>query len=331
MQSVFIITFLPLLAPALLTGSSREDRGPLVQVVVAAWRENLTFLEPMLRRVPGAQARIYCAGEHIQDSRCHPITNYGSENYAYLKHIVDHYDKGLAAVTVFTMGSVMKKEWDFLLCRKLNYVLSAVDPTEKQRRFPGYVTMANMAPGQFLPFNDEFDIKTFRAFAGGQARPLCRASSRPLQKWYQKFVGPNLTRARLAGVQYNGIFAASRGRIKAWPRSVYEGLLHEMERCGPGVPHVAGHYMERAWKAMLDPTVAGGPIDDHGPNECPIKDIIRRSTAVAWLGLSRGLARGRDLAPTVAPLLLQTGATPGRCSAAEAEDDDDEQCKVATK
>lgn len=260
--------------------------------------------------LPGAVAEIYCAGGHIRDGRCHTVTNYGSENYAYLKHIVDHYDDGLAAITVFTMGSVMKQEWDFLLCRKLNYVLSFLDSDAKQRNFSGYATMAEMTPGKWIPFDPSFDLASFRAYSGGESRQLCPASARPLDKWYQKFIGANLTRALLTGIQYNGVFAASRERIRTWPKSVYEGLLKEMEHCGPGVPHVAGHYMERAWKAMLDLDLSRGLVKDEGPDECPIKDMISTSTAIVWSGLAR---HQRVVRRMDQPVLMQLSmAAPGR-------------------
>jgi len=255
---------------------------PPVRLVVAAWRENLTFVEPMVRRVPGAEAQIYCAGGHIPDSRCHNIPNYGNENYAYLKHIVDHYDNGLADITVFTLGSVMKKEWGYLLCRKLNYVLSALNSTEKQQHFRGYTTMAHFYPSQRLPFEPTFNISVWRSHAGSGWVRLCPASARLLQDWYRKFISANLTDAQLKGIQYNSIFAVSRDRIKAWPRQTYEGLLREIERCGTGVPSVAGHFMERSWKAMLDLPPASGQAQSAGPNWCPIQGMIHRYTAVAW-------------------------------------------------
>merc|ERR1719414_1818346 len=76
-----------------------------VEVVVAAWDNNVTWDEELLSRiVPPPRVRLYC-GPQMKDPRCTFITDHGAEEYAYLTHIVENYDR-LAPITVFSTVSV---------------------------------------------------------------------------------------------------------------------------------------------------------------------------------------------------------------------------------
>lgn len=270
---------------ALLQLARQGGPPPPVEVVVAAYREGLGFVEPMVARVPGAKARIYCAGPALQDPRCNRIPNYGCESYAYLRHIVDHYDGGLAPVTVFSMGSVLKSEWDCLLCKKLDYALAQLDSPEKQRNFSGFAAMGSGHAWR-SPFEEGWDLVSYRAQSHAQvslvgrgsghglidAGGSCRPSVAPLGAWYKRFADGNLTRAKQVGTVMNSIFAVSRDRIRRYPKATYTKLLQEFERCGTDVPQVAGHYMERAWFPMFsDPAQPG--VREKG--RCPIRQMIQ--------------------------------------------------------
>ncbi|CAE7467170.1 unnamed protein product [Symbiodinium sp. CCMP2456] len=226
-----------------------------IDLVVAAFSENLSWVEPMLARVsPGAELRLYCKGPKLNDPRCLRIDNYGGEEYAYLTHITHFYDE-LAPITVFTLGSIYNEDWYWLKCRKLNFVLSQIDTPEKRQSFSGFVTMAHQAPDSFMEFEGYFQLKSYRNHAGGQNTAACRASITPLDKWFERFIPVNLTIARHTGVLYNPIFAVSREKIRQYPKSMYETLLKEILRCTAkeheGVAE-AGHYLERAWKPMFE-------------------------------------------------------------------------------
>ena len=84
-----------------------------LDLVVAAYDENVSFIEPVMARLANSMLHLYCKGP-LRDARCHRIRNYDSEHYAFLYHIVHRYDS-LAPVTIFTMGSVLKSEWQSLL------------------------------------------------------------------------------------------------------------------------------------------------------------------------------------------------------------------------
>eukprot|EP00931_Biecheleriopsis_adriatica_P085975 TRINITY_DN60718_c0_g1_i1.p1 TRINITY_DN60718_c0_g1~~TRINITY_DN60718_c0_g1_i1.p1 ORF type:complete len:578 (-),score=107.98 TRINITY_DN60718_c0_g1_i1:10-1743(-) len=240
-----------------------------IDFVVAAFNEDLSFINPMMSLLgPSARLQLYCSGNITLDPRCQASPNRGGENHVYLRHIVQNYDK-LADVTVFSVGSVMRHHNEELLCRKLNYVIDKVN----QKSFSGFATMAHTKPGEFNDFMPSFDIKKYNSQKWGGIE-LCRSKVAPLGNWFQHFVEKDLTRAVCAGVTFNGVFAASRERIHRWPLQTYQGLLQELGRCGE-MRGVADHYMERAWKAMLDDETTDQSIVV-GANRCPIKKQILR-------------------------------------------------------
>ena len=240
-----------------------------VELVISAFNENLHFIEPMLAIVgPDVQLKLYCSGDPNLDSRCMAVPNLGGENAVYLHHIVQNYHS-LADITVFSVGSIMRNENNQLLCRKLNYVLSQLRPSQRES-FRNFSTMAHTFPGEFNPFNPAFDIETYASQKWGHIR-LCNASVRPLGAWYQSFVDKDLQHATCVGVLFNDIFAVRADRLRRWPQSTYEALLAEMSRCGD-LRSAADHYMERSWKAMLDDA---GELQPGGINKCPIEGMIR--------------------------------------------------------
>eukprot|EP00930_Biecheleria_cincta_P055220 TRINITY_DN41567_c0_g1_i1.p1 TRINITY_DN41567_c0_g1~~TRINITY_DN41567_c0_g1_i1.p1 ORF type:complete len:646 (+),score=71.82 TRINITY_DN41567_c0_g1_i1:75-2012(+) len=257
---------------AKLSGGPRSP-AKTIDVVIAAFNENLSFIEPVLSTLGStANLQLYCSGSQTLDSRCRPAPNRGGENHVYLQHIVNNYDT-LADVTVFTVGSIMRNHNDQLLCKKLFYVLGKINPAATTH-FRGFATMAHTFPTQFNPFNPSFDIKSYRSQKWGRIR-LCPSSISPLGSWYQHFIENNLSRAVCAGVLYNGIFAASRERVQRWPLETYKRLLLELSTCGE-LRSVPDHYMERTWKAMLEDDEAPDQSSLAGANSCPMKKMILR-------------------------------------------------------
>ena len=251
------------------TASNGSPPSNSVDLVVAAFNENLSYLEPMMSIVPDTRLKLYCSGSERLDPRCIPLPNLGGENAVYLHHIVQNYHS-LADITIFSVGSIMRNENNQLLCRKLNYLMTQLRPAIRGL-FGNFSTMAHTFAGEFNPFNPAFDIVTYASQKWGMIR-LCNASMRPLGAWYQNFVEQDLTRPTCAGVLFNGIFAVRAERLRRWPLSKYQSLLAEMSRCGD-LRSVADHYMERSWKAMLEDDVKG-PQGTQGINSCPIKNLI---------------------------------------------------------
>jgi len=106
-----------------------------VHLVVAAFSENVSFGSPTVTRMPRAELWLYCKGTRIHDPRCHRVGNYAGETYGYLSHIVQNYDR-LAPITVFSLGSILKSEWDFFKCKLLNYLVANLQTIPDQETFP---------------------------------------------------------------------------------------------------------------------------------------------------------------------------------------------------
>ncbi|CAE7667654.1 unnamed protein product [Symbiodinium sp. CCMP2456] len=263
-------TSIPGFCATVQTPADPAPSSSSIDLVVAAFNENLSYLEPIMSIAgPGTKLKLYCSGSPGLDPRCIPLPNLGGENAVYLHHIVQNYHS-LADITVFSVGSIMRNENNQLLCRKLNYLMTQLRPATRGL-FGNFSTMAHTSEGEFNPFNPAFDIVTYASQKWGMIR-LCNASMRPLGTWYQNFVEQDLIRPTCAGVLFNGIFAVRAERLRRWPKSKYESLLAEMSRCGD-LRSVADHYMERSWKAMLEDDVKA-PQGTRGMNSCPIQNLI---------------------------------------------------------
>lgn len=60
-------------------------RAAHVQLVVATYDEDLSWIEPTLRTVPRSEAIVYCKGPVQPEARCTArLANWGTENYAYV-------------------------------------------------------------------------------------------------------------------------------------------------------------------------------------------------------------------------------------------------------
>ena len=269
--------------PSPPTPPSTPPAPPYVDLVVAAYAENLTFVESMLNRMPRSTLHLYCKGVILQDPRCIRIGNYAGESYAYVSHIVANYDS-LAPITIFSLGSILKSEWSFFKCKKLNYIVANLQTVDDQDSFPEYGTVAMTSPsgGDHDSFKYHFTLSSYRAHVGAQPARLCRASHRPLGEWYREVIDPDWGRARDLGMAYNSIFAARREQIRFWDLATWQRLKAEFERCNEGEPQELGHYMERTWKALLD--VRGGHRSGRQPLryawECPA-ELIEVSRAIS--------------------------------------------------
>ena len=132
-----------------------------VQLVVATYDEDLSWIEPTLRTVPRSEAIVYCKGPVQPEARCTArLANWGTENYAYVHHVYKNYDN-LAPITAFAMGSILKSEWQYLLCRKLFGVLGALSSVAKQDALRHFISPRGMH-NHLVPFEPDFNISVYR-------------------------------------------------------------------------------------------------------------------------------------------------------------------------
>ena len=89
------------------------------------------------------------------------------------------------------MGSVDKSEWNFLLCRKLNYLVSKLQTRKQQQQFledVGYDVMADTTPGKRLAFQPSFSMTKYRThrLASRVAESTQRAAESRTSGWFAK-------------------------------------------------------------------------------------------------------------------------------------------------
>jgi len=237
-----------------------DGPGTNVEMVVVAYKEDLSWIDPFLNMVPGMKLKLYCAGGIHPEPRCNSVPNLQDSNPHFLKHIIDNYDR-LAPVTLFTGASVLHGEWNWLLCKQLHYLVHKVNSALKQ-------STLTYAAAPVWNFDAEFDIKEFRAYSGGPKIEHCRPTVAPFGVWFSKFVFDDIEKAKKSGVGFHNTQAVSADRIRKYPKSIYQSLYDELARCMPRRA-TAAHYMERAWKIMLDDDPPSN--DPDGQFQCPAK------------------------------------------------------------
>jgi hypothetical protein len=251
--------------------NSHHHSSSRVELVVNIWKEDLSYIVSMFenRSIPASTMTVYCNGPHLKDRRCVRVPNYGAEGWAYLNHIVEKYDH-LAEITVFTQASINLTEFGWLKCRKLNYLLSKLDTRDKQSAFPGFASLpcfGKCGTRKAWAWEEEFDIQSWRAHAGAEVVPICRPSVFPLGSFYKRFLGEDLSWPKSTGWLSKGSFAVRREMIHKHPKTLYQSLRAEFERCGEDVSLTVDHYMERLWKPIFD---RDGVDDTSGENACPL-------------------------------------------------------------
>lgn len=242
-------------------GVGMTPRTPAIEVVVAARaKDDLRWIDLLLGTVrPAPKLALYCRGNEAMDKRCVHVESSMTDQMVYAFHISHNYEK-LSPVTVFAGGDILSPASNAFQCRKLNFVLSQVNTSEKQAAFHGYATMANFEPGTFFSFNPNYDIQGSLSY---EMKQSCKPSMGPLGKWYSIFVERNLSSAMTSGSSAQAFFAVAGDAVRRFPRSIYMKILKELEQCPE-----ESRYLERSWKAMF----VGDRARDagrHGENACP--------------------------------------------------------------
>ena len=242
-----------------------------VQLVVATYDEDLSWIEPTLRTVPRSEAIVYCKGPVQPEARCTArLANWGTENYAYVHHVYKNYDN-LAPITAFAMGSILKSEWQYLLCRKLFGVLGALSSVAKQDALRHFISPRGMH-NHLVPFEPDFNISVYRPKRGLPPQINCPASAATNGAFYSKFA-PNRSvgDALRHGSSLNGIAAAPRHVLRGVPRNAWGRLLDELSKksCCEGAALQADHYAERLWRPLLLGTAAADASPQVPLAACP--------------------------------------------------------------
>mmetsp|Transcript_9913 Transcript_9913/g.30615 ORF Transcript_9913/g.30615 Transcript_9913/m.30615 type:complete len:593 (+) Transcript_9913:41-1819(+) len=219
----------------------RQRPWRMVDVVAVAEKLQPDWAASVIDRMPDSRLRLYCTGDLPVDAPCVQTERVGSEEYAFLKHIVDNYDM-LAEVTIFTPFDIAARSDKQ---ERLESLVQLLDNPFKQDMFRSLVGFKS-EPFQYFPVQPVWD---------GQGRKeVCGPTVRPFGAWYRRFINTTdlgWKRINCTAAALGNVFAVRADRIRRVPLSVYEGLMREVEHCRGHSSNLIGYYMERSWAALF--------------------------------------------------------------------------------
>ena len=223
-----------------------------VDVVVAHYKEDLSWLTPYLSRID--HLYLYCKDSPSclkglnKDLRgaqlvVKHLPNEGREANSYLTHMISHYDE-FPRRTVFTLAS-MKYNW----ARQLTFLLALTESNSPPAK---HVVSQRTIDGIRRFY---FHARTVVALSLGDGYRNARDNvivttpMQPLNKWMNyRFSQDLLAQGYRCGEgQHGAIFSTDGARIRRFSKSLYVDLLKD--NSGADSMEV-GYYMERLWRFM---------------------------------------------------------------------------------
>ena len=239
-----LFVFVFLLGLCLLTHyrEGLETSGPFMDVVVARYAEDLSWIKGTIDESIYNQMFIYNKGDPFNNdlpkSTVIQLTNLGREGHTYLTHIIDHYDR-LPGLILFVPGSCatnpskmsrLKHILEHLKNNKTSVILG--DKNKEGIDIANAFTL------------DNYTVSSPENQTKNPESKLKPSAFRPLSKWFEKNFGED---EKLNCVSFFGVVAASRVDIQKRPKEWYEALRDEMAYPNPET----GHYIERTWKHIF--------------------------------------------------------------------------------
>jgi hypothetical protein len=191
-------------------------------IVVSRFVEDTDWLR---RLEPHGRVVLYSKNPDDSDANVIPLPNLGREGHTYLHHIVENYDR-LADVTVFIQARID----DHL----------PGDPVKHVCRMKAEALLGGCSkPLWALPANYDF---RHPSYFGKELQPAecC------LGEWFKNVLHCPFPSEHVLFYR-NGLFAASRARIRGRPVQYYENIMRHLLHEDPET----GHFLERSWVYML--------------------------------------------------------------------------------
>ena len=210
--------------------NSIKGLKPEYEIVVAQYNENLAWLKPYANNClvyhKGGQS-----GPQFPVKRWEALPNVGRESHTYLYHIIEHY-YSLADITLFLQpdfdrhksrgGAFSNIKHYFKHCKRFGFGFST------------HTSYGDSAWGKI----ENWIPKWERIIERGEMR---RTNQTLGEFWESIFGVPHPVQYRKT---FGGIFAVSRKRIMARPKSFYEKVMsYVSDHPNPE----EGHYLERLW------------------------------------------------------------------------------------
>lgn len=219
--------------------ATRTLPEPNYEIVVAHYNEDLSWLEEVM-----SACCVYSKGG---DKNAPPyphikLPNIGREGHTYLHHIVERYDT-LADVTIFLQGRI-----DDHITISLDEIIHRSLATKD-----GQVTTFPFRELESFDHWDGVPWDEYPSWKKWSSMPRVDAAKTPGQYWQQFFNSDKVPES--VGFAPGALFAVRKSTIQQYSRSFYQSYLEEMflgkmEHVNPET----GHYVERFWLAMWNPS-----------------------------------------------------------------------------
>lgn len=241
--------------------SADTARVPTFDIVVSAYRENLTWLHEFEREFPHARLRVYAKHEEaaLQWPGARVLPNVGRCDHTYAHYLVEHYD-ALPDQVLFVTASANdlphKRRWlDTIVwtLRRGRASWHTCSPVvgnfhRLARRFSLDAYCVSDVHNIDVDIDDDGHIDAAFAGVAGARCEIVRADVRPMEAWWARHVGVDVPFPRVW--TRGGIFAARREALQQTPLDVWRRLRDELS---VGDNLEAGHFMERAWLGLALP------------------------------------------------------------------------------
>ncbi|KAI9810250.1 MAG: hypothetical protein M1827_006384 [Pycnora praestabilis] len=210
-----------------------------LEIVIAHYNEDVDWLEPVKDF-----CTIYSKGgpKNLPPYPSIPLPNIGREGHTYLQHIAEQYD-ALPDVTIFLQGHVDD-----------HVSISVEEIVERSiKTRPGQVTTFPFRELELFDCWDGIPWEDYPSWKKWSSMECKRSPKSPGQYWQQTIGFENVPAS--VGFAPGALFAVRRETIQHYPRSYYQLLLEdfflgEMAHVNPET----GHYMERFWLAIWNPS-----------------------------------------------------------------------------
>ncbi|KAL8998650.1 MAG: hypothetical protein Q9169_002310 [Polycauliona sp. 2 TL-2023] len=212
------------------------------EIVVSHYNEDLTWLEPHR-----TECSIYSKGGEDNAPQPPftfiPLPNIGREGHTFLHHIVNRYEN-FPDVTLFVQGRI-DDHVDMTLTEMKAKAMTTV---------PGQVTTYPFRELELFEHWEGIPWEKYPCWKRWSSMAMQKMSETPLEL-FQKYISESDQMPIAIGFAPGAIFAVRKETIMQHSKAFYERLLQkmflgEMAHVNPET----GHYMERFWLALFNPS-----------------------------------------------------------------------------